>query len=468
MRVTVLLQVVCGGAVLAATALPASAWAASGKIDNADTAWMLVATGFVLMMSIPGLALFYSGMVRRKNVLSTMGQSFVAVALGSIVWMAFGYDLAFTGNGAFIGEVKGLFLSGIGINSISAFATTIPEILFMAYQMTFAVITIAIIAGAVAERMSFSAFLWFSALWLIFVYVPIAHWVWGGGFLSSAGLLDFAGGTVVHITAGVAGLVAAFVLGRRLGYGKSNFAPYDISMAVTGAGLLWVGWFGFNGGSAYAADSRAAMAIVATHLAASAGALTWGAIEWRVRGKPTVLGVISGAIAGLATITPASGYVLPWHGAVIGVIAGAICFFTATELKRMLGYDDSLDVFGIHGISGILGTFLTGVFATASMSIGANAPNGYPGLLEGNPGQIIPQLYGIAVTIVWCGAVTFILLKLVGVFVPLRVSAQSEGEGLDLAEHYESIQATEADSFARTSARGGPQDVRKPELHAAE
>jgi ammonium transporter, Amt family len=434
------------------------------RVDSADTAWMLVATGLVLLMTIPGLALLYCGMVRRKNVLSTMGQSFVAVALVSILWVAFGYDLAFTGNGAFIGGVRGFFLSGIGMNSISPFAKTIPEIIFMAYQMTFAVITVAIIAGAVAERMSFSAFLWFSALWLLFVYVPIAHWVWGGGFLSNAGLLDFAGGTVVHTSAGIAGLVAALVIGKRLGYGTGNFAPYDISMAVTGAGLLWVGWFGFNGGSAYAAGSRAAMAIVATHLAASSGALTWGAIEWRTRGKASVLGIISGALAGLATVTPASGYILPWQAAVIGVIAGAICFFTATELKRILGYDDSLDVFGIHGVSGILGTFLTGAFATASISIGANAQNGYPGLLEGNPGQMITQLYGIAVTIAWCGGVTFLLLKLVGFFMPLRVSAQSEGDGLDLAEHYESIQPTEVDAFFRRSARGEPHDIQKPDL----
>jgi Amt family ammonium transporter len=407
-------------------------------------------------------------MVRRKNVLSTMGQSFVAVGLVSILWAAFGYDFAFTGNGAFIGGVRGFFLSGIGMNSISPFAKTIPEIIFMAFQMTFAVITVAIIAGAVVERMSVSAFLWFSALWLLFVYVPIAHWVWGGGFLANAGLLDFAGGTVVHTSAGVAGLVAALVLGKRLGYGTDNFAPYDISMAVTGACLLWVGWLGFNGGSAYAAGSRAAMAIVATHLAASSGALTWGAIEWRVRGKPTVLGGISGALAGLATVTPASGYILPWQAAVIGVIAGAICFFTATELKRVLGYDDSLDVFGIHGVSGILGTFLTGAFATASVSISANAPNGYPGLLEGNPGQIVTQLYGIAVTIAWSSAVTFLLLKLVGFFMPLRVSAQSEGEGLDLAEHYESINAAEVNAFFRKSARADPHDIKTPDLHATQ
>jgi Amt family ammonium transporter len=457
-----------GGVALAAAVLPARAWATTAKIDGADTAWMLVATGLVLMMTIPALALLYCGMVRRKNVLSTMGQSFVAVALVSILWAAFGYNLAFTGNGAVLGKAQGFFLSGISMNSISPFATTIPEILFMAYQMTFAVITVAIIAGAVAERMSFSALLWFSALWLVFVYVPIAHWVWGGGFLERAGLLDFAGGTVVHITAGVAGLVAALVVGKRLDYGRDNFAPYDISMTVAGAGLLWVGWFGFNGGSAYAAGSRAAMALVATHLAASSGALTWGAIEWRMRGKPTVLGVVSGALAGLATVTPASGFILPWHGAMIGVIAGAVCFFTATELKKMLGYDDSLDVFGIHGVSGFLGTFLTGVFATASVSMGANAPNGYSGLLDGNPGQLITQLYGIAVVAAWCGAVTFLILKLVGFFVPLRVSANSESTGLDLAEHYESIQATEVDAFFRKSARGGPDDAHKSELHLAQ
>jgi len=426
-------------AVFALSATPVLAEPA--KIDGADTAWMLVATGLVLMMTIPGLALFYCGMVRKKNILATMAQSFAAVALGSLIWMAFGYNLAFTGDGAFIGSFGKWFLTGIGMNSVSPFAKTIPEILFMIYQMTFAVITVALVAGSVAERMKFSAFLWFSALWLVFVYVPIAHWVWGGGFLAKAGLLDFAGGTVVHINAGIAGLVGALVLGKRRGYGSENLAPYDLSMAVIGTGMLWVGWFGFNGGSAYGAGSRAAMAIVATHLAASSGALTWMGLEWWFRSKPSVLGLISGAVAGLGTVTAASGYILPWHGAVIGVIAGAVCFFASTEIKRMLGYDDSLDVFGVHGVGGILGTLLTGVFAAASVSIDADNPNGLPGLLEGNSGQLATQAFGVAVTVVWCGAVTFALLKLVGLFSALRVPPQCEMEGLDITQHGESIHA---------------------------
>ena len=429
------------------TALAAAVFASSAtpvladqpKIDGADTAWMLVATGIVLMMSIPGLALFYCGMVRKKNVLATMAQSFAAVALGSIIWLAFGYNLAFTGDGAYIGSFGKWFLTGIGMNSVSPFANTIPEILFMIYQMTFAVITVALVAGSVAERMSFAAFLIFSALWLICVYVPIAHWVWGGGFLMKAGLLDFAGGTVVHINAGIAGLVAALVLGKRRGYGTDNLAPYDLSMAVIGTGLLWVGWFGFNGGSAYGAGSRAAFAIVATHLAASSGALTWMGLEWYLRGKPSVLGLISGAVAGLGTVTAASGYILPWHGAVVGVLAGTVCFYASTELKRILGYDDSLDVFGVHGVGGILGTLLAGVFATASLSVSTDTPNGLPGLLEGNPGQLLIQLYGVAVTIVWCGAVTFVLLKLVSFLAPLRVSQSCEMEGLDITQHGETI-----------------------------
>ncbi len=360
-------------------------------IDGADTAWMLVATGIVLMMTMPGLALFYCGMVRKKNILATMAQSFAAAALVSVLWMIFGYGLSFTGDGPYIGLFDKLFLTGISMTSVSPFAKTIPEGLFMIYQMTFAVITVALVAGSVAERMRFSAFMLFSALWLTFVYVPVAHWVWGGGFLGAAGLLDFAGGTVVHINAGIAGLVAALLLGRRKGYGTDNLAPYDLSMAVVGTGLLWVGWFGFNGGSAYAANSRAAMAIVATHLAASCGALTWIVMEWLTRGKPSVLGVISGAVAGLGTVTAASGYILPWHGAVIGIIAGAVCFFASTEIKRLLGYDDFLDVFGVHGVGGILGTLLTGVFATAAVSAGPDAPAGYSGLLEGNFQQVITQ-----------------------------------------------------------------------------
>jgi Amt family ammonium transporter len=299
--------------------------------------------------------------------------------------------------------------------------------------MTFAIITVALVAGSVADRMRFSAFLWFVVLWLLVVYVPIAHWVWGGGFLNTAGLLDFAGGTVVHLNAGVAGLVAAYLLGKRRGYGSENLAPHDLGLAVIGTGLLWVGWFGFNGGSALAANSRAGFAIAATHLAASAGALTWMLLEWIDRGKPSVLGMISGAVAGLGTITPASGYVLPWHGIVIGIAAGAICFWACTKLKTKLGYDDSLDVFGVHGIGGATGTLLAGVFAVAA--VGETA-----GLLGGNPNQLLIQLYGIGVTLVWSGVMTLVLLKLIELFVPLRVRDEEERAGLDLALHGEALQ----------------------------
>jgi len=330
-------------------------------------------------------------------------------------------------------------LRGIGMDTVSSLAPTIPESLFMLYQMTFAIITVALVAGAVADRMRFSAFVLFAILWLFIVYVPLAHWVWGGGFLQTMGVLDFAGGTVVHINAGVAGLVAALVLGKRRGYGTENLAPYDLSMAVIGTGLLWVGWLGFNGGSALGAGSRASMAIVATHLAACAGALTWAVLEWSERGKPSVLGVISGAVAGLGTITPASGFVLPWHGIVIGIAAGAGCYWACTKLKLWLGYDDSLDVFGVHGIGGVIGTLAAGVFATAAISIDASNPAGLPGLLEGNPGQVVTQLIGIMVTLAWSGVGTFVILKLVGVITALRVSPEAEQIGLDITQHGESI-----------------------------
>src|SRR5436190_3754525 len=296
---------------LAFATLPALAQETAARIDGADTAWMMAATALVLMMTIPGLALFYCGMVRKKNVLATMAQSVACTAICSLLWFAFGYSLSFVGEGAWLGTFERAFMRATTMDSTSVFATSIPEILFMFYQMTFAIITVALVAGSVADRMRFSAFAWFAAGWLIFVYVPIAHWVWGGGFLARAGVLDFAGGTVVHLNAGVAGLVAACVVGKRYGYGTDNFAPYDLSMAVIGTGLLWVGWFGFNGGSALGANARAAFAIVATHLAASSGALTWMVLEWVTRGKPSVLGMISGAVAGLGTITPASGFVLP-------------------------------------------------------------------------------------------------------------------------------------------------------------
>jgi Amt family ammonium transporter len=351
----------------------------------------------------------------------------------SVLWVAFGYSLAFVGDGPWIGTLDRAFLLGMSMDAVHPAAKTIPEALFALYQMTFAIITVALVAGSVADRMRFSAYMLFSAGWLIFVYVPMAHWVWGGGFLAAAGLLDFAGGTVVHLSAGVGGLIAALVLGRRQGYLSENLAPYDLSLAVIGTGMLWVGWFGFNGGSALGANSRAVMAIAATHLAACAGALTWGAIEWATRRKPSVLGMISGAVAGLGTITPASGYVAPWHGLVIGVIAGALCFWACTTLKLRLKYDDSLDVFGVHGIGGLVGTMLAGVFAVTAIG-------GTAGWLEGNPQQLLTQLYGVTVTLVWSGVVTFLLLKLVGLFTPLRATSQQELEGLDISQHGEALQ----------------------------
>src|SRR5215218_15413 len=415
-----------------ASIMASPAHAAGSEISTADTAWMIVATALVLMMTIPGLALFYSGMVRKKNVLATMAQSLAAVAVISILWVAFGYSLAFVGDGPWLGTLDRWFLIGMTMDSVNPAAKTIPEALFMLYQMTFAIITVALVAGSVADRMRFSAYLMFSVGWFIFVYVPLAHWVWGGGFLGTAGVLDFAGGLVVHLSAGIGGLVAAKVVGRRHGYGTENLAPFDLSLAVIGTGLLWVGWFGFNGGSALAANSRAVMAITATHLAACAGALTWGAIEWATRRKPSVLGMISGAVAGLGTITPASGFVAPWHGIVIGIVAGLVCFWACTWLKHRFKYDDSLDVFGVHGIGGMTGTLLAGVFATSAIG-------GTAGLLENNPQQVLTQLYGVAVTLVWSGGITYVLLKLVSAFVPLRVSLQQELEGLDISQHGEAL-----------------------------
>jgi Amt family ammonium transporter len=408
--------------------------AAAPKIDGADTAWIITATAIVLMMTLPGLALFYAGMVRKKNVLATMAQSLAAVFLVSLLWAIVGYSLAFSGDGPALGTLGRAFLNGLTLNGTHPAAGTIPESLFMVFQMTFAIITVALVAGAVADRMRFSAFLLFAGGWLIVVYAPIAHWVWGGGFLGAAGVLDFAGGLVVHLNCGVAALVAAYVLGARRGYGTDNMAPYNLTLAVIGTGMLWVGWFGFNGGSALSAGGRAAMAIVATHLAASAGVLAWMACEWWTRGKPSVLGMVSGAIAGLGTITPASGFVTPMPAILIGLIAGSVCFWACTQLKLRVGYDDSLDVFGIHGVGGLLGTVLTGVFVTAAVS------GNVGGLLGGNGRQVLIQLYGIVVTLVWSGAVTWILLKVIDLIVPLRVTQQQEVEGLDITQHGESLQ----------------------------
>jgi len=427
-----------GGLLALALLAPAPAFAAGSPIDAADTGFMIASTALVLLMTLPGLALFYAGMVRRKNILATMAQSFGATAVVSLLWFAFGYSLAFRGDGAAIGDLSATFLSSIGVETVSPLAKTIPEMLFMAYQMTFAVITAALVGGAVADRLKFSSFLLFCGIWLFVVYIPSAHWVWGGGFLQRWGLIDFAGGTVVHINAGVAGLVAALMLGNRQGFGRENLAPADLSLAVIGCGLLWVGWFGFNGGSALGSGSRAVYAIVATHLSACSGALVWCLLEWKSRGKPSVLGIISGAVAGLGTITPASGYVLPWQGALIGAVAGVVCFYASTSLKQRLGYDDSLDVFGVHGVGGILGTLLAGVFATAAVSASGSDP-GISGLLQGNFGQFVAQVEGVAVTIVWCVIGTWISLRIVAVATGLRVSPDQEREGLDLALHGESM-----------------------------
>jgi Amt family ammonium transporter len=429
------LRVVAATATIAFSGTSALAQAAAApKIDGADTAWIITATAIVLMMTLPGLALFYAGMVRKKNVLATMAQSLAAVFLVSLLWAIVGYSLAFSGDGPALGTLGRMFLNGLTLNGTHPAAATIPESLFMIFQMTFAIITVALVAGAVADRMRFSAFLLFAGAWLIVVYAPITHWVWGGGFLGAAGVLDFAGGLVVHLNCGVAALVAAYVLGARRGYGTDNMAPYNLTLAVIGTGMLWVGWFGFNGGSALSAGGRATMAIVVTHLAASAGVLAWMACEWWTRGKPSVLGMISGAIAGLGTITPASGFVTPMPAILIGLIAGCVCFWACTQLKLKIGYDDSLDVFGIHGVGGLLGTILTGVFVTTAVS------GNVGGLLEGNGRQVLIQLYGIVVTLVWSGGVTWILLKVIDLIVPLRVTQQQEVEGLDITQHGESLQ----------------------------
>ena len=400
------------------------------QLDSGDTAWMLTSTALVLMMTIPGLALFYGGMVRRTNVLSVLMQVFATCCAMSIVWMVIGYSLAFAEGSAYVGGLDRIFLAGLTVDGLSG---TIPESVFMTFQMTFAIITPALIVGAFVERMSFSAMLAFVVLWSIVVYAPIAHWVWGpDGFLGNDGVLDFAGGTVVHINAGIAGLVCALVLGKRRGYGSEPMPPHNLTFSLIGASLLWVGWFGFNAGSAVAADGSAGMAMAVTQIATAAAALSWMFAEWLTRGKPSLLGIISGAVGGLVAITPAAGFVLPGGALVIGIAAGIACFWGATWLKNTAGYDDSLDVFGVHGIGGIVGALLTGVFA-------AEAVGGTPGLLEGNPGQVLTQLWGIAVTVAWCGIASFVILKAVDAIIGLRVEPEVERDGLDLALHGEVV-----------------------------
>ncbi|MBC8716458.1 ammonium transporter [Ochrobactrum sp. Marseille-Q0166] len=413
---------------LAGTAFAQDAAAPTPTLDTGDTAWMLTSTALVLMMTIPGLALFYGGMVRKKNVLSTVMQSFAITCLMSVLWMFFGYSLAFTDGGsmnAYIGGFDKAFLAGVTMDSLTG---TIPEYLFIVFQMTFAVITPALIAGSFAERMKFSSMLVFMVLWLFIVYVPVAHWVWGGGFLGSDGVLDFAGGTVVHINAGVAGLVAALVIGKRDGYGHVNMAPHNLVLSVIGAALLWVGWFGFNAGSAAGANSLAAVAMLNTQVATAGAALAWMFAEWAIAGKPSVLGIISGAVAGLVAVTPAAGFVNPTGALIIGIIAGVICYFAAVKLKHALGYDDSLDAFGVHGVGGFVGAILTGFFADVAINA------------AGEGATMGKQFFGAAVTIVYTAVATAIILYVIKAIMGLRPTKQEEMEGLDIALHGESVQ----------------------------
>jgi Amt family ammonium transporter len=390
-------------------------------------------------MTIPGLAMFYAGMVRKKNVLSTAMKSFAVCCLVSVLWMIVGYSIAFStapseGINKYVGGLSNFFLKAITLTSVHDLAKTVPETVFLMFQMTFAIITPALIAGAFVERMKFSAMLWFMGIWSVVVYAPIAHWVWGGGFLGGAGVLDYAGGTVVHINAGVAGLVCAYVLGHRKGYGTENMAPHNLVYSLIGASLLWVGWFGFNGGSAAGASPNAGMAILVTQIAAGAAGLAWKFAEWITHGKPSVLGVISGAVSGLVAITPASGFVGPAGALVIGIVAGVVCFWSATKLKKLLGYDDSLDAFGVHGIGGLVGALLTGVFAVEAIG-----GEGKAGLIDGNAGQVLTQLWGCVATIVYCAIATWIILKVVDVVIGLRVSHEEEIEGLDINQHGEIV-----------------------------
>jgi len=419
------------GLTLAAGSVPAFA---EDKLSAGDTAWMLTSTALVLMMTIPGLALFYGGMVRKKNVLATAAQSFAICCLMTVIWMIVGYSLAFKDGGslnAFVGGLESFFLKGMTGDSMSG---TIPETVFMVFQMTFAIITPALIAGAFADRMKFSAMLWFMGLWSIIVYSPVCHWVWGGGFLGGLGVKDFAGGTVVHINAGIAGLVCALVMGKREGYGHENMAPHNLVLSMIGASLLWVGWFGFNAGSELAADGTAGMAMVVTQIATAAAALAWMFYEWGTHGKPSMLGIISGAVAGLVAITPASGFVGPTGALIIGIVAGVICAWAATSLKPKLGYDDSLDAFGVHGVGGFVGAILTGVFISSSF--------GGVGLDDGVTigGQVWIQFIGTLATIIWSGVASFIILKVIDATIGLRVSKQVEIEGLDINLHGEVVQ----------------------------
>jgi Amt family ammonium transporter len=426
----------------AASAAPVPVFATSpykaDTMNSGDTAWMLTSSVLVLMMTIPGLALFYAGMVRKKNILATLAQSFGATCVITVLWMVIGYSIAFTGSGKFIGDFKYIMLAPMGVASVSSLAPTIPETVYMFFQMTFAIITPALIAGALADRMKYSAFLLFMGAWLLLVYCPIAHWVWGGGWLGAAGALDFAGGTVVHLNAGTAGLVAALMLGKRKGLGTENMAPHNLAYSVIGASLLWVGWFGFNAGSAVEShDGQAGMAAAATQIATAAAAMAWMACEWIIAKKPSVLGMVSGAVAGLVAITPASGFVDPTGALIIGVGVGIVCYVASVHVKHWLGfYDDALDCWGVHGIGGAFGAIMTGVLARNSIN---SAAHGW--IYDHNPHQMILQLEDVGATFFYCGAMTFVILLVLKYTIGIRVSEEVEVEGLDINLHGEVVQA---------------------------
>ncbi|WP_025323164.1 ammonium transporter [Deferrisoma camini] len=410
----------------------APAWAAQGT-DTGDTAWILVSTALVLFMTLPGLALFYGGLVRSKNVLSVLMQCFAISGVVSVLWLVYGYSLAFGPDlGGVVGGLGKVLFASVGLDNVSG---TIPETVFAMFQLTFAIITPGLVIGAFAERTKFSAVLWFTVLWVTVVYAPITHWVWGGGWLGQMGLLDFAGGTVVHATAGAAALVCALVIGRRKGFPDTPMPPHNMTLTVAGAGMLWVGWYGFNAGSALAANANAGMALVATHMSASAGALTWMVCEWRKFGKPSILGVVTGMVAGLGTITPASGFVGPMGALVIGILAGLICFNATMLVKQRFQIDDSLDVFPVHGVGGMLGTLLAGVFA--SPSLGVFSGLGFAQGIDSVGGQLGVQAVGVVATFAYTAVATFVILKVIDAICGLRVDEEAEVQGLDLALHEE-------------------------------
>ncbi len=425
-------------AILALTATPVAptrpGLVAQDSLNGADTAWMMTSTALVLLMTLPGIALFYGGMVRKKSVINTMASVVAIAALVSLLWFALGYSLAFTPGSGWLGGSDRMGFNGMmvfkdaGKVAVSHVAPNVPESVYAMFQLSFAIITAALIVGALVERMHFAAMLWFVGMWSVLVYAPVAHWVWEpGGWLARMGMLDFAGGSVVHINAGIAGLVGAYVLGPRQGYGRESFAPFNLGLTMAGAGLLWVGWFGFNAGSAVAADGRAGLAMVVTHIAASAGALSWILAEWAVRGRPSLLGLCSGLVAGLVAITPASGFVTPISALLIGTVAGVACYWGATGLKRMLNADDSLDVFGVHGIGGIVGSVMTGLLASRSVS--------------GQEASVGTQLIGVVAVLLYGGVMSALLLWLTKLIVGLRVDDTAESIGLDITQHREQIGA---------------------------